>query len=173
MQLSELEKAVLSDETQEIMVTGFESEVESVTRRYTKSTIQKWTRDGDGGDVVPTYAVTHIKTTSSGEEVCTVKYGYSPVCNEAKDVVKLYVYVKMACSDDHVNYVTRKRIIRGWKIECGGTSTMGSRTHCHACYQAFYAASCTKIGNEQSDDNNSPWVEFELDDAAKAGAAIQ
>jgi len=157
--LNDQEKDTLSSETQSNMASKFSSRVQNNEDLYSEINVKKWTREGDqGGDVMPSYGVTHVY------ENCTVKSGYSPVIvNQVS--VKLYVFVKIACSDDHTNYVSRKRIIRGWKFECGELSSQVG-TLCTACYTYYHKDSCAVI-------SNYAWEELELDDADRAAAAIQ
>jgi len=172
--LNDQEKDTLSSETQSNMASKFSSRVQDIEDSYSEINIKKWTREGEqGGDVMPSYGVTYVS------ENCTQKSGYSPVLAPQVSVgpsylkvsvvssVKLYVFVKIACSDDHTNYVSRKRIIRGWKIECGESSSKPEGgTLCTACYTYYHKDSCAVI-------SNYAWEELELDDADRAAAAIQ
>jgi len=164
LELSDQEKDTLRSETQSIMAEAFVHSLRGAGA-YTENEIKRWSSEGDGGDVMPAYGHTFVVPNLAGQEVCTLKRGYSPVVGSDHSA-KMYVFVKIACSDDHTNYVSRKRIIRAWKFDCSALSSFRQQTLCGACYQYNHKDSCAVI-------SNYAWEELELDDADRAGAAIQ
>lgn len=173
MSLSDDEKNNLGEQTKKTMLREYEKRVGVTSNQFTMSKIKKWTQDGDKGTgrrpltdvgVQPSYArsVSHI--TNDGH--CIVKDGFSPVekhstpkSSHLASAISIIAYVKIACTSDDVTYVTRKHLIRAFKVACKGAD-------CFNCYLYFSKSACKTIAKKE-------WEEVDPDDVSPDDFSIQ
>ena len=93
----------------------------------------------------PVYAVT-LKEASSSGGMCMLKYGWSASLNPQTFKMTILVYHKIACTDDGVKYVSRKKLLRAWN-DIPGYPAGGVCNWC-LCIGSYTVAACTSLAGE-------------------------
>lgn len=160
--LSATENTTLTNSTQKEIVELGESLVKKLNTKYSLFAIKHWIESPElNTRCWPQYTV-----TSKQSETCTVKVGYSAAMTKAASNANqncvygctwdqekgalVMVYFKITCSDDGEHFVSRRLLLRAFKVECGAD--------CGSCFSEFKKANCKTVAQE------AVWETIPVDD---------